>query len=223
MFKTFILATAVLLEIILVGCASTGPTYEGSRVVERMGAKRETPLWSTGEAALIEDKGEVVFVSTTSMSGDTRTEACMRVAEETGRAQMLRYIRDAITSGGQVSELSASGDPGVESLTAYLSEGKLSGARIAARYWEKREESDSTGTRVLRVHCAAKVGIPKAVLDKQLRQAINGGEGNAAIRAKLLEAQKSFIDNISKSSTSSEETRTPSSSEESNLGDQSTL
>ena len=65
----------------------------------------------------------------------------------------------------------------------------------AAKYWEKVEESDSSGSRVLRIRCAAKVGIAKAQLAEQLRAA-TGTSGNAEMRAKLLEQQKQFIDGL---------------------------
>ena len=172
--------------------------FKASKVIERIGGKDETPQWATGEQALIQEGNQVFFINSTTMSGNARTESCLRAAEETGRAQMLRYIKDAMTASGQVNELSASNDPGVESLTAFLSQGKISGASIAARYWEKKEESDVSGERVLRLRCAAKVAISKAILEKQLRDAIGGGEGNKELREKLIGAQKQFIDGIAK-------------------------
>jgi hypothetical protein len=43
------------------------------------------------------------------------------------------------------------------------------------------------------------MGIEKAVLEKQLRDAMSGGmQGNPEIRQKLLNAQKDFIDNFGK-------------------------
>lgn len=207
MFKHVILSSSLLALVGVVGCSSYSPgkkEFRASKVIERVGGKDETPTWASAEEPLVEESGKVVFINTVTMSGDARPETCVKAAEETGRAQMLRHIKDAMTTGGQVSELSSTGDPGVESLTAFLSQGKLSGASISARYWEKREESDASGDRVLKLRCSAKVAIAKGILDKQLQAAINGGEGNAEIRSKLLSAQKTFIDNIGKSEASAE-------------------
>ena len=203
--KSSLLFLGLISLVLSFGCSSSPhkKEYKSSNVIERMGNKDKTPTWASGEEALMEQAGQILFVNAITMSGDARTEACVRAAEETGRAQMLRYIKDSLTTGGQVSELSSSGDPAVESLTAFLSQGKLTGASIASRYWEKVEESDTGGDRVLRLRCAAKVSISKSVLDRQLRAAIGNGEGNAEIREKLLNAQKDFIDGLGKNDTSS--------------------
>lgn len=189
------------LSAMMLACASTSnaPEFMKSKIVERMGVLGETPRWATGEVAMYEEKGNLVFVNVTSMGGDARTEACVRSAEERGRAEMLRFIKDNITASGQLSDESAAKDPAVESLIAFLSQGQLSGARIGARYWEKREETDTSGNRVLRIRCAAQVTISKTDLESQMRTALNGGRaGNPEIRERLLNAQKSFIDNLGK-------------------------
>lgn len=192
----FLKGITVLIASTLHGCTTTGPSYKAAEVIERIGGKGETPAWATGEVPMYEKEGKVFFTSTTNMSGDSRPDACMKVAGETGRVEIMRHIKDNVTASGQVSEQSATSDPGVESLMAFLSQGKLSGVSIAERYWEKRLESDSSGTRVLKIHCAAKVSISRADLTRQLQEALGNG-GNPEIRKKLLEAQKSFIDGLS--------------------------
>jgi hypothetical protein len=185
----------------LPSCSSTprGPEFAPTEVLERAGGLSKTPEWATGLKSAFDEEGKAVFVSTLSMSGDARVEACMRGAETVGREKIVRYIQEGITSSGQVNELSATQDPGVEALTAFLAQGKLSGVKVLESYWEKRVQSSATGTRELRIHCAAKVGIDKGVLEKQLRDALSGGQaGNPEVRQKLLNAQKDFIDNFGK-------------------------
>jgi hypothetical protein len=181
-----------------IACTSvSGPEFKKSAVVERMGDADETPKWASGENGMFEEKGQAVYVNIMTMSGDSRTEACVRAAEERGRVDMLRYIKDNITTSGQLNEDSVTKDPAMEGLTAFLAQGQLSGVRVGARYWEKREESDTSGNRVLRLRCAAQAAISKADLDNQMRAAINRGKGgNPEIREQLLGAQKSFIDSI---------------------------
>lgn len=182
-------------------CSSTpkGPEFAPAEVLQRIGDKKKTPDWATGEKTAFTEDGLAIFVSTSTMNGDARVEACMRAAEETARAKFVRYIQEGITTSGQVNELSASQDPGVEALTAFLAQGKLSGVKTVERYWEKRVESTSSGSRELKLACAAKMGIEKGVLEKQLRDAMNGGmQGNPEVRQKLLNAQKEFIDNFGK-------------------------
>jgi hypothetical protein len=193
--------TMVFAGVCIAACSSTpkGPEFAPAEVLQRIGDKKKTPDWATGEKTAFNEDGMAIFVSTSTMSGDARVEACMRAAEETARAKFVRYIQEGITTSGQVSELSASQDPGVEALTAFLAQGKLSGVKTVERYWEKRVESTATGTRELKLACAAKMGIEKGVLEKQLRDALSGGmQGNPEIRQKLLNAQKDFIDNFGK-------------------------
>ncbi len=187
--------------VVAAACSSTpkGPEFAPAEVIQRIGDKKKTPEWATGEKTAFEEDGKAIFVNSLTMSGDARVEACMRGAEETARAKFVRYIQEGITTSGQVNELSATQDPGVEALTAFLAQGKLSGVKTIERYWEKRVESTSTGTRELKVYCAAKMGVEKGILEKQLRDAMNGGQqGNPEVRQKLLDAQKNFIDNFGK-------------------------
>lgn len=210
------------ITLFVAGCTTTGPTqpdFQPSRVIERMGSVSETPSWATGAEPISEEKGDLVFVHTITMSGDTRTEACTNAAGEKGRAEFVRHIKDAITSSGQLSETSGTADPGIEEQIAHLAQMKLSGAKVAARYWEKVEESDSQGSRVLRIRCAAKVAIPKTLLAKQLRDATDQGGGNAEIRKKLIDAQSKFLENVGKEGSENTATPTEKSTEKTDAGE----
>lgn len=179
-------------------CTTTSITqkaYDPPKVVDRIGSVQVTPEWASGAQPFFEEAGQVTFVNTLSMSGDSRPEACNNAAADSGRAQILRQVKDHLTTSGQLSDASASSDPGVESLMAFLSQGKLSGVKITGRYWERREESDAGAKRVLRLFCATKVSIAKGLLEEQLRAAISGS-GNPEIRQKLLDAQKGFLESI---------------------------
>ena len=181
------------------GCASRSgkPSATGSVTLERMGDAHQTPEWAWGAKGLLEEGGEIVFVNTANLSGDARPEACLKVTEENGRAAMVRTIRDSFTASGQVSELSASHDPSVETFLAFLAQGNLTGVKIKERYWEKRMETSSSGDRELRMRCASKVSIEKSFLDQQMRQAITkSSQARVDVREKLLEAQKEFIEHV---------------------------
>lgn len=180
------------------GCVTSGkPGYEKAEVVERMGDKDETPQWTVGDVAMREEEGNVTFANFITMAGNSRPEACMKAAELDAKAQMLRHIKDNVVTSGQLNETSASDDPGFESLTAFFSSGKVNGAKIAERYWERVEESAESGERVLRLKCAAKVAVKKAELARQMRDAIDGPKGDPKVRAALNKATTDFIDGLS--------------------------
>ena len=180
------------------GCTTTpkGPEFKESRVVERMGKAKESPAWTDGGQPMFEEGQDVIFASLLTMSGDARPEACMKAADVDARAMMLRHIKDTLTASGQLNEVSASNDPGYEGLIAFLSSGSIKGARTAQRFWEMVEESDSSGSRVLRLRCAVKLAVSKTELAKQMRDSTSAPAGNAEIRAKLHKAQGEFIESL---------------------------
>jgi tRNA-dihydrouridine synthase len=195
-----------LSSIAIISCATApkGPEYAKTKVIERMGDKEETPGWATGEKIIWQEGADMVFVHTMTMSGDARAEACMKAASLDAKTEMLRYIKENITSAGQLNEADAATDPAYESLTAFLSKGSVSGALVKERYWEKVEMSENSGDRVLKVRCAAKVTVKKSELERQLREATNPkAKGNPEIREALLKAQKSFIEEVAKEEVSS--------------------
>ena len=197
--RELISVTAILAGILTAACTTTekGPQFKESRVIERMGKAKESPSWTDGSQPMFEEGQDVVFASLLTMSGDARPEACMKAADVDARAMMLRHIKDSLTASGQLNEVSASSDPGYEALIAFLSSGSIKGARTTQRFWEKIEESDSSGARVLRLKCAVKLSVSKTELAKQMRDASNAPAGNAEIRAKLHKAQGDFIESLS--------------------------
>lgn len=190
--------TVSILAILMSSCTTTGssPEFKESRVVERMGKASESPAWTDGSVPMSEEGQDVVFTGILTMSGDSRSEACMKAADLDARAMMLRHIKDTLTSSGQLNEVSASTDPGYEGLVAFLSNGSIKGARTTLRYWEKVEESSAAGTRVLKLKCAVKIAVTKADLAKQMRDASDVPAGNAEIREKLHKAQGDFIESL---------------------------
>lgn len=183
----------------LTGCVTSGPNhpeFKESRVIERAPGYDETPKFAH-KSGMSEEGQDAVFVMLMTFSGNARPEACIDGASTKARGQMGRYITEGITSSGQLNETSASEDPAVESLTAFISNNKLHGIKTIDEYWEKFETSDEQGSRVLKLRCAVKIGIQKSLLANQLKQAINGApQGNPEIRKQLLDAQKNFIESI---------------------------
>lgn len=196
MFVFRVLLTAFFTWVVS-SCTSTDKSFQAAEVLERIGGKDEAPAWADVEQPMFEEAGNVVFVSTMTMAGNSRPEACGKAAELDAKAAMLRHIKDNITASGQLNEVSADSDLGFESLTAFLSQGSVQGAKTQERYWEKRVESDADGERVLRLKCAVKVAVKKSELARQLREA-TGGSGNKEVRERLIQAQKDFIDGLSK-------------------------
>jgi hypothetical protein len=193
--KTLVWASAVLL-LTVVGCSSS--KYIKTEVINNSDRSLKTPDWVLSSQILKEENGQVVYAYKMNLDGSSRPDACVAMARSQAVAEMLKYIKNSVTASGQVEDLNASSDPSYSSLTAFLSQGNISGAQVTESYWEQTMESDASGMRpVKKLLCAVKVGIDKQTLDKQMRDAINGAPGgNPEIRKKLIEAQKNFIDNV---------------------------
>ena len=193
------------LAFLVVGCANNTqtsinadpPKYQKTEVLERLGNIDETPSWANRSKVMWKDKNEVVFVSTLQFDGDSRPESCMKAASLDGKAQILSFIKENITTSGQLSELDASSDPAFESLTAFISQGKINGVSVKERYWERVETSTVNRARVLKLNCASKIAIKESDLKRQLSAATRSApEGNKKVRDALIDAQVEFLNEL---------------------------
>ena len=181
---------------LMTACATKGTSFQKSEVIERIGNKSETPEWATGEKTTLVEGSDCLFISQVSMSGNARSEACMKAAELDAQAGILKHIKASMTASGQLNEADATNDPGYESLITFFSSGKLNGVKTLERYWEKRVESSEGGDRILKLRCAAKVAIRKSDLEKQLRDAIGGPKVSAAAHDALEKATQKAIESF---------------------------
>jgi hypothetical protein len=190
----------LVLLILNVSCVSTSknqPEFEETQVLTRVAGLSSTPDWATGLTPYLVEKDDFVTISTITMSGDARPDACTQAAGSIGRTKILRQIKEKISASEQINELSTASDPTLETLMVFLSQGSLTGAKNLANYWEKRIESDASGTRVLRLYCAVKVGIDKKYFQKQISDIIDGTKGgDPEIRQKLKQSHKDYIDSV---------------------------
>ncbi len=177
-------------------CATHSSGFQKAEVIERIGNKNETPDWASGEKTALVEGSDCIFISQMTMSGNSRSEACMKSAELDAQAGILKHIKSSMTASGQLNEADSVSDPGFESLTTFFSAGKLSGVKTTERYWEKRVESSESGDRVLKLRCAVKVAIRKSDLEKQLREAMGGPKVNSAAHEALEKATVKAIDSF---------------------------
>lgn len=192
--------TIVFFYTFFVGCSSTSdvksqPSFQKSEVIERVGSFEETPEWTTGVKPFSLEKGDFVYISTMTMSGDSRPEACVRASANMARANILREIKDNLSVSGQLNASSATSDPDMEDFLVYVSQRSLTGVKVKEAYWEKRVESDTDGERILKLQCATKVAISKKFLNEQISEARNVvGAKDPEVRNKLKESHMNFIE-----------------------------
>ncbi|MBX9703325.1 MAG: hypothetical protein K2X39_04145 [Silvanigrellaceae bacterium] len=195
----FFLPTIFFTSLILItGCSSTPKMT--STVVANIDGSLVTPEWANGSVVILEENENIIYVNTVTLNeGNTRPDACLAIARTNAVAEMMKYIKQSVTSSGQAEDLNASSDPSFSSLTAYLSQGNISGTKILSQYWEIRmQQNDNSKVPYKKqLRCAVKVGIARTTLENQMRQALHGAPGgNPEIREKLIEKQKEFLDSV---------------------------
>lgn len=207
----FFLCTSLISIMGIIGCSSSSK-YIKSEVIANSTKTLQTPDWVLNQNIILEENSNIIFVHKVTLSGSSRPEACVSMARTQAVGEMMKYIKNSVTTSGQVEDLNGSSDPSYSSLTAFLSQGNISGSKVTTTYWEQSMEADDSGVKpVKKLMCAVQVSIDKATLEKQMRDAINGAPGgNPEIRKKLLDAQKSFIDNVGKTDSQKEKSETES-------------
>lgn len=201
LFLRLLLPLILPLSLFLTSCSTTssGPLFESSQVLDRMGDLSKSPEWATGAKPITEEGGNVIYTSVLILSGDARPDACMRMAEEQSRGRFLREIKDQIATTGQVNEIDAESDPAWESLSTFAAKGQLSGARTTERFWERKVQSDGTGNRILKLHCASRVAIRREILQKQINDVLRNSKGNPVVREKLQKFHEDYLDGLTES------------------------
>lgn len=201
------IVSGLVLSVLSVGCSST--RLIKTEIVNNSDKTMKTPEWVLSSKAMDEEGDNVVFLHKLNLDGSARPDACVSMARTQAVGEMMKYIKNSVTASGQVEDLNASSDPSMSSLTAFLSQGHISGAKVTNTYWEQTIESrkGELGPSSKQLMCAVKVQIDKNILDKQMRDAINGAPGgNPEVRKKLIDAQKRFIDNVGKETDAPEMT-----------------
>lgn len=184
--------------ILAVAACSSSPHAVKHEVINNSDNTLKTPDWVLNSKLMNEEAGNLVFIHKMNLDGSARPDACIAMARTQAIGEMMKYIKTSVTASGQVEDLNDSSDPSMSSLTAFLSQGNVSGSKVTNAYWEQSVDGDETGMRpTKKLMCAVQVSIDKGTLERQMRDAINGAPGgNPEVRKKLLEAQKKFIESV---------------------------
>ncbi len=203
MNKYFLWASSLVVSLLVVtSCSSPGEKYFSKVIIKNNSKTQETPAWVLNTDVYSEEKGMItIFYKIDSLDGGTRPDACLLMAQTKVFGELMKSIKNSVTASGDVSEADLTSDPSYSALTAFLSQGNLTGVQITSKYWELTMDTDKTkNSSVKKLMCAVKASIEKTKLDKQMSDAINGASGgNPEVRQKLLDAQKNFIDNVGNS------------------------
>ena len=191
---TRLLGSIALLLIAELAFAVNGTTT----ILERLGRAETTPEWTYGGQAMWKVKDNVIFMSSLEISDNRRPDMCMKAASLQARAEMRRFILENISSSELLSQSDLMSNSEFQSVTTSLAHGKIKGASVKSRYWERFQTTDIRGEGKIRMRCASQISVAKKDLDTQLNKTIEASlTNNPRIKRALINAYNDFIGDLS--------------------------
>lgn len=190
--------TALVLLILLVGCASTQSSHEAGelqpdKVLARIDDLGSRPSWLREAEPFRIENGMVISLGSTTIPGDGRVEAGMRIAANNAKAEISSAIEQKLEFIFQNGEEGV----GLDSTQARFIGSEVSSLVVSSirswkRYWEKVAMISDSGERVIRYRLFVIQTMPeqdfkKAVIDALRRTQVKSGLSTDF--AKKVEAQ----------------------------------
>ncbi len=174
-----ILIVGFLMMKFLTGCASAPATkgYEKDQVLSTLG-DRSIPDWAEdGEAKpfVIKD-GKAFSVGVTTLRGDERPEAGLRIAENNARAHIAKAVENKLEFVFQNSEENASLDSTqARYIGSELSSLTTHSIRVEGAFWKRFAQSQEDGSRHIYYKLYSMVSISESELKQAINEAMNKG------------------------------------------------
>lgn len=171
----------------LCGCASSVKNPVKSEidpdvVVSRIDDLSSRPEWLKESEPLRIEKSMVYSLGSTSIPGDQRVEAAMRVAENNAKSGIATAIEQKLEFIFQNAEEGAEmGADQARYIGAEASSLITSSIRPDKRYWEKIATTQDSGDRVTRYKVFALVSMPEADFKKAILAATRKAEGKKGL------------------------------------------
>lgn len=164
--------SALLLVAGFSGCATTSqnsPETTPDKVLARIDGLTERPNWFSESEAFVIRNGEVASLGSSTIPGDQRIEAAIRIAENNAKAGLCKVLEQRLEFVFQNAEEGASVDATqarfIGSEACKLTTSSMRPGRI---YWEKVATTSERGERLARYRVFATITMPEA----EFKQAI---------------------------------------------------
>lgn len=177
----------VLSVVFLVGCGTsvknpTKPEIEPDVVVSRIDNLSSRPDWLKESEPFRFESGKVLSLGSTSIPGDQRVEAAMRVAENNAKLGIASAIEQKLEFIFQNAEEGAvMGADQARFIGAEASSLVTSSIRTDKRYWEKVASTQDSGERVTRFKVYSMVSMPESDFKKAIITATRKAEGKVGL------------------------------------------
>jgi hypothetical protein len=170
-----------------VGCASTvknpiKPELDPDKVISRIDDQSARPSWLKESEPFRVADGKVFSLGSTTIPGDQRVEAAIRVAENNAKSGVASAIEQKLEFIFQNAEEGAEmGADQARYIGAEASSLITSSIRPDQRYWEKVATTQDSGERVTRYKVFALVSMPEADFKKAILNATRKAEGKKGL------------------------------------------
>ena len=181
-YLVFVLSIAFI-----VGCGTsvknpTKPEIEPDVVVSRIDNLSSRPDWLKESEPFRFESGKVLSIGSTSIPGDQRVEAAMRVAENNAKLGIASAIEQKLEFIFQNAEEGAvMGADQARYIGAEASSLVTSSIRTDKRYWEKVATTQDSGERVTRFKVFSMVSMPDNDFKKAIITATKKAEGKVGL------------------------------------------
>lgn len=179
--------------VLCAGCASTVKNpikaeTDPDNVISRIDDLSSRPEWLKESEPFRISGGKVYSLGSTTIPGDQRVEAALRVAENNAKAgvanaieQKLEYIFQNAEEGAEI------GADQARYIGAEASSLITSSIRSDKRYWEKVATTQDSGERVTRYKVFALVSMPEGDFKKAILAATRKAEGKKGLSKNFAE------------------------------------
>lgn len=171
----------------LVGCGTSVKNpikaeIDPDVVVSRIDDASSRPGWLKESEPFRFDEGKVLSLGSTTIPGDQRVEAAMRIAENNAKSGIATAIEQKLEFIFQNAEEGAViGADQARYIGAEASSLITSSIRSDKRYWEKVATTQDSGERVTRFKVFALVSMPEADFKKAIINATRKAEGKVGL------------------------------------------
>ncbi len=209
--KICIFASALTLTACSTPQPKTGMNNVGQEVVVASMNDESMPSWArkASERSLYEADGQVISVSMTTLSGDSRIDAGFKIGELNAKAALAKTLESRIESFTQLAEegVDYSGQQ-LRSVTTEAAKITASNMRPGHRYYQKVAVTDDSGTPHTELRFWAEVSLSKENFRKAILDATRRATGKPTLsEAFARQVDKNFEHLLN--SDSAKDERTP--------------
>ncbi len=160
----------------------------------------DRPVWASQNKAVTVKEGKVYVVGFHELEADSRLSAAHRLADNAVRTEISKMVQNQFSSIMQNLEEGVTDDGSITRFySSEVSKNVLRDIRITNRYWEKVQTFSGDGEITYRLRVYSLGEIPEAKLKKMVRESLEKGKIDPAIKQQIQNHFESEINQLAAS------------------------